>query len=207
MLEAVDLLLAVQQLVDVVRAGLVAHLDELERERRLRRTELHRIEHLRVRDGARLGAIPALLRDVLDHRMLVEVHEASSAGRSWNQKNPRGASVSRYGNSPIRGKRVRPNISSGTKPSQRERSSSTACAERATLWTQRMMSSSYVRTCAKMRGFSGRSASYVPRPNTGWSFRSAIRRCSQRRSEFGWRRCASTFTAWNPYTGSISGGR
>ena len=51
----------------------------------------------------------------------------------------------------MRGKRVRPNISSGMKPSQRERSSSTACADRATLWTQRTMSSSYVRTCAKIQ--------------------------------------------------------
>src|SRR3954471_24815545 len=125
MLEAVDLLLAVQQLVDVVRAGFVAHLDELEGERRLRRTELHRIEHLRVRDGARLGSVPPLLRDVLDHRLLVEIH-LDSAGRSWNQKNPRGASVSRYGNSPIAGKRVRPSISSGTMPTYFERSSSTA---------------------------------------------------------------------------------
>ena len=72
--EPVDLRLAVHELVDVVRAGLVAHLHELEREARLGRAQLDRIEHLRVRDSPRLRAIPPLLRDVLDHRLLVESH-------------------------------------------------------------------------------------------------------------------------------------
>ena len=50
MLEAVDLGVAVQQLVDVVRAGVVAHLDELEREMRIGRAQLDGVEHLRMRD-------------------------------------------------------------------------------------------------------------------------------------------------------------
>ena len=41
----------VEQLVDVVRAGLVAHLDERERELRLRRPQHDRVEHLRMRDA------------------------------------------------------------------------------------------------------------------------------------------------------------
>ena len=45
MLEPVDLGVAVQQLIDVVCAGLVAHLDELERELRIGRAQLHRVEH------------------------------------------------------------------------------------------------------------------------------------------------------------------
>ena len=48
------------------------------------------------------------------------------------------------------------------------------------------------------RGFSGRSASYVPSPNTGCSLRRAINLCSQRSNECGCRSCASTFTAWKP---------
>jgi hypothetical protein len=54
-LEAVDLELAVthrvQQLVDVVRAGVVSHLDECERELRLGRSQHDRLHELRVRDG------------------------------------------------------------------------------------------------------------------------------------------------------------
>src|SRR5215216_7164630 len=43
-------------------------------------------------------------------------------------------------------------------------------------------------------------------PNTGCSLRSEMNRRSQRSSDVGVRSCASTLTAWNPYTGSISGG-
>ena len=41
------------------------------------------------------------------------IARSSSGSTSWNQKNPRGASVSRYGSSPMRGKRERPKISTG----------------------------------------------------------------------------------------------
>ena len=51
------------------------------------------------------------------------------------------------------------NISWGTHPSYHDRSSSTACAERARLWTQRTTSSSYRRMCANTRGFEVISAS------------------------------------------------
>src|SRR5205085_1018694 len=116
----------------------------------------HGIHHLRVRYIARLPAVPALLHDAVDERLLVEVHACCL---KRNQKNPLGASVSRYGSSPIGGKLVRPNISSGTIPSYRERSSWTGCAERARLWTQRITSSSHFRMCAKIRELSELSGS------------------------------------------------
>ena len=64
----------VEQLVEVVRAGLVAHLDERERERRLARAHDHRVEHLRVSDAARLRAVPALPHHLLDQDAFVEAH-------------------------------------------------------------------------------------------------------------------------------------
>src|SRR5439155_3407733 len=196
--QAVDLQLAlaqrVEHLVDVVRAGVVAHLDEGERELRLRRSNDDRLEHLCVRHRARLRGVPPLLQHVLDQRALVEIH--SAAAFSWNQKNPRGASVSRYDSSPIAGKRVRPNISSGTIPANSCKSSSTAWADRARLCTQSTMSSSQRLTWAKILVFSGCSGSYVPSPKTGCSFRRAMKRWSQRRNDVGVRSCASTFTAW-----------
>ena len=68
--EAVDPDLAaevrVEQLVDVVRAGLVAQLDDRERELGIGGADDDRVEHLRGRDGARLGAVPALPGDVVD---------------------------------------------------------------------------------------------------------------------------------------------
>src|SRR5207248_7685161 len=149
------------------------------------------VEHLRVRDHARLRSVPALPGDVVDQGLFVEGHALVSL--NWNQKNPLGARVSRYGSSPTGGKLVRPNISSGTIPAKAERSSWTACAERATLWTQSTVSSSQRRMWAKIFGLSDASGSYVPRPKTGCSLRSATKRCSQRRNEFGVRSCASTF--------------
>src|SRR5579884_2959394 len=146
-----------QQLVRLVGAGVEADLDDLQLEARLVRAQHRPVDHARVDHVPRLRPEPPLLGDELDQRLLVR--HSDSSFRSWNQKNPLGPSVSRYGSSPIRGKRVRPNISSGIIPSQRERSSSTACADRAVLCTHRTTSSSYVRKCAKMRGLSGRSAS------------------------------------------------
>ena len=49
---------------------------------------------------------------------------------------------------------------------------------------------------AKIRGFSGTSASKLPSPKTGCSLRSAISRRSQRSSDVGVRSWASTLTAW-----------
>src|SRR5207248_9882888 len=115
------------------------------------------VAHLRVRGPARLRAVPARPGDVLDQRLFVEGHALVSL--NWNQKNPLGASVSRYGSSPTGGKLVRPNISSGTIPAKAERSSWTAWAERATLWTQSTTSSSHFRMCAKMRELSELSGS------------------------------------------------
>src|SRR5712691_6983318 len=102
-----------------------------------------------MRNGARFRAVPPPARDVLDQLALDEAHRVDLLGRassdwgflSWNQKNPRGASVNRYGKSPMAGKRVRPNISSGTISAYSERSSWTAWAERARLCTQRTTSS------------------------------------------------------------------
>src|SRR5581483_3247447 len=146
-----------QELVRLVRPGVEADLHELQLEPRAPVAKEDTVDHRGARHGTRLRAEPALARDEVDQLSFIG-HSASSF-RNWNQKNPRGARVRRYGSSPMRGNRVRPNISSGTSPSQRDRSSSTACAERARLWTQRIVSSAYCRTCAKMRGFSGRSAS------------------------------------------------
>ena len=83
----------VEQLVEVVRAGLVAHLDESERKLRLADVHDNGVEHLCVCDAARLRAVPALPHHVFDEGALVEAHGADRL--SWNQKNPRGASVSR----------------------------------------------------------------------------------------------------------------
>ena len=129
--ERVELLAAREQLVRLVRSGVEADLDELDVQLRLALVQRGAIEHARVHDLARLRREPAPRGDELDQSFL-----------SWNQKKPLGARVSRYGSSPILGKRVRPNISSGTRPANRDRSSSTACAERATLCTHRTMSSS-----------------------------------------------------------------
>ncbi len=75
------------------------------------------VEDLGVRDGPRLRAEPALRGDELDERALVRPSlRPAPAVCSWNQKNPRGASVRRYGSSPIGGKAVRPSISTGTIP-------------------------------------------------------------------------------------------
>ncbi len=57
------------------------------------------------------------------------------------------------------GNRERPKTSTGTRPLYAERSSSTACAERARLCTHSITSSSYLRMWAKMRGFDGASGS------------------------------------------------
>ena len=91
-LERVDVVLAVHQLVDVVRAGVVAHLDEREHELRVHRAQYDGVELLRVGHRPRLRAVPPALRDVLDHRTLVGSHAPAF---SWNQKKPRGASVNK----------------------------------------------------------------------------------------------------------------
>ena len=129
--ECVELLAARHQLVRLVCSGVEADLDDLHSQLGLRFVQARLVEHARVCHFARLRPEPALRGDEVDQ-----------LGFSWNQKNPLGASVSRYGRSPIGGNRVRPNISSGTIPANCDRSSSTAWAERATLWTQSTMSSS-----------------------------------------------------------------
>src|SRR4029450_13024916 len=106
-----------------------------------------------VGDLLRLRAVPAAPADEFAQRRVVDEldlarcdpvgdHSDASGFVSWNQKNPRGARVSRYGSEPTCGNGVRPNISVGPHPSYHERSSSTACADRARLWTQRTTSSS-----------------------------------------------------------------
>ena len=84
-----------EQLVDVVRPRVEAHLDEGERQLRLGLPDRDGVEHLRVRDRPRLRAVPALPGHVLDQRPLVHLTPPASSGLSWNQKNPRGASVRR----------------------------------------------------------------------------------------------------------------
>ncbi len=131
---------AERHLVELVRAGMEPDLDDREREQRLLRPHDRSRDDLEVRDLARLRAEPALREHELAQCVLRDRHcevmrrgHTSSGGRSWNQKKSRGPSVSRYGSSPTGGNAVRPNISSGTIPRNRARSSSTACAERATL--------------------------------------------------------------------------
>ena len=100
----------------------------------------------RAGDLARLGAVPALAGDVLDQLVLGERRRSRVTSRpscSRNQKKPRGASVSRYGSSPIGGNaRPAEHLLRHVARRTRDRSSSTACAERARLCTQRTMSSS-----------------------------------------------------------------
>ena len=143
---------AEEQLVEVVRPLVEADLRDRDHEQRRLGPHERRVDDVRVRDLLRLRAVPAaplderlqlLVRDELDLAGgdAVGDHSRSSGCISWNQKNPRGASVSRYGRLDLRNA-VRPNISVGTQPSYHERSSSTACADRARLWTQRTTSSS-----------------------------------------------------------------
>src|SRR5205085_822991 len=138
---------AERHLVDLVRPGAEAHLHEGEDEERRARPRLRRLEHSGMRDLARLRAEPALLPNEVEQPPLVDFRHPPldldhSGSLSWNQKYPRGASVRRYGSSPIAGKRELPKSSTGIRPRNADRSSSTACAERATLWTQRTTSSS-----------------------------------------------------------------
>ena len=129
--ERVELLAARQQLVRLVRAGVEADLDERKAQLRLGVVQRRAVE-----------TRACVTSRVFDANQRCAVTKLDQLGLSWNQKNPLGASVSRYGRSPIGGKLVRPNISSGTSPANCDRSSSTACAERATLCTQSTMSSS-----------------------------------------------------------------
>ena len=64
-----------------------------------------------------LGERLLVERGQVDGVAIGQLHRRRSASSlSRNQKKPRGASVSRYGSSPMRGKRVRPNISIGRAP-------------------------------------------------------------------------------------------
>src|SRR5581483_8769406 len=123
--------LADEQLVDLVRPFREDDLEQHEHQAR----QLDVVDDARPSDLAALRAVPALRRHVVDELPLVERAEPCHAESflSWNQNHPRGASVSRYGSFPIRGNPERPSISSGTYSSNSERSSSTACAERARL--------------------------------------------------------------------------
>ena len=88
------------QLVDLVRPGEEPDLDEREHERGRLVAGRRRLEHLSTCHLARLRPEPAPARHVRDEALLVDLlHEpnelAHSAPLSWNQKYPRGASVSR----------------------------------------------------------------------------------------------------------------
>ncbi len=100
------------QLVDVVRPLREDDLDQRERQA----GQLHLVDDACSGDLAPLRPVPALVGDVLDQPVLGQPaqpgHETSFLSRNQNQ--PRGASVSRYGHSPIGGNFVRPSISSGT---------------------------------------------------------------------------------------------
>ena len=102
-----------RQVVEVVALQPVPDLDDPEREDRRPARRDARVEHPRVEHVARLAGEPALRRDrpeqdeavqevqvaLLDASLELGAHEASlssSAGSwSWNQKKPRGPSVSR----------------------------------------------------------------------------------------------------------------
>src|SRR4029077_19176184 len=127
------------QLVDLVRPLGEDDLDQSQSQT----GQLHLVDDACPGDVTPLEPVPALVSDVLDQLVLGQLAQLGqeTSFLSRNQNQPRGASVSRYGHSPIGGNCVRPSISSGTEPQNSERSSSTACAERARLCTQRMMSS------------------------------------------------------------------
>jgi hypothetical protein len=114
---------------------------------------------------------------------------------SENQTNPCGASVSRYGSSPIFGNGVRPKISSGATPAYSRRSSSANCTNRDRLATTRMRSSWYLRMNASTFAFAGRMNSSDPRPNALNRFRSAMIRFIHHRRELGLFCWASTLIA------------
>ena len=82
-----------EQLVGLVGARVESNLDEQELEPRAFLTQHAAVDDLRVRHVPRLRGVPALARDELD-QLLFGRHSASSL-LSWNQKNPRGAIVSR----------------------------------------------------------------------------------------------------------------
>ena len=89
-----------RHLVDLVRPGREADLDEREHERGRGLASRGRLEHARPRHLARLRAEPAPARHVRDEALLVDLLNepnelAHSAPLSWNQKYPRGARVSR----------------------------------------------------------------------------------------------------------------
>ena len=97
-----------RQLVELMRAGGEAGLDECEQQQRVL-AQRDALDDVDPGDGARLGRVPALLLDPVAELLLVDgaadllggdldalTHRrAASASTSWNQKKPRGPSVSR----------------------------------------------------------------------------------------------------------------
>src|ERR1700730_4577326 len=105
------------------------------------------------------------------------------------------------------GKVVRPSISTGTRPLNEARLSSTGCAERDRLATHRMVSSPNSRRYARILRLPGLKTRRDPRPNAWLVLRTASMRLVQLSSELGSRDWASTLVDGYPYTASMMGGR
>ena len=118
-----------RQLVELVRAGGEPRLHERDEQQRIL-AQRDPLDDLDPGHRARLRRVPALLLDPLAQALLVEAlaelaRPGSEPGQSSDPPSPAlprpagtrrsraGASVSRYGSSPIRGKRERPNSSTG----------------------------------------------------------------------------------------------
>src|ERR1700722_17435569 len=96
------------------------------------------------------------------------------------------------------GKLVRPSISTGTRPLNEVRLSSTGCAERDRFATHKMVSSPNSRRYARILRLPGRKNRRAPRPNAWLVLRTASRRLVQLSSELGSRDWASTLVEAYP---------
>src|SRR5580658_486911 len=95
---------------------------------------------------------------------------------------------------------VRPSISTGTRPLYAARLSSTGCADRDRLATQRMVSSPYSSRYTRILRLPGFRKRRAPRPKAWLVLRTARMRLVQLNSELGSRDCASTLVERYPYT-------
>src|SRR6202051_4022136 len=96
------------------------------------------------------------------------------------------------------GNAVRPSISTGTRPLNEERLSSTGCAERDKLATHRTVSSPNSRKYASILRLPGLKNRRAPRPNAWLVLRTASSRLVQLSSELGSRDWASTLVEAYP---------
>src|SRR5262245_12770427 len=103
--------------------------------------------------------------------MPYEVRGRDPGSTSFNQRNPYGARLKKYGCSPTGGKCAPPNISTTADPRQLRRSSATGSADGARLATTSTRSSASSRTYASTRVLVGERKRSEPRPNARVVFR------------------------------------